>query len=214
MRRVLALFLLLAVTLFFCGVAIGEGEEGDWDIDADIVDEWPDDDEWPEAEADEESDWTDDGEDNAFGDSSDPQNVWLAAMEVYSWFTIQPLDVDMDAPNADGTRWKVLDDRFTTMESLKDIAHFYFCDVIVDELMSYGLYEEIDGELYATDEGRAMDDSMLDADVMIAEQTNELLVLDVTVQYTDASEQESETFTFIREMIDGDWQFTAFPFYW
>lgn len=219
MKRSLALILLLAVALFFGASAIGEEEFDGWDDAAEVVEEWPEEGDWTDDDFADEDEPADDAQwedENAFGDDSDPQNVWLAAMEVYSWFTIQPLDVDPEAPNADGTKWKVLDERFPTMEALEDIAHFYFCDVIVDELLSYELYEEIDGVLYATDEGRAVDDTMTDADVMISERTDTKHVLEVTVQYAepDADGQESETFTFIREMVDGDWQYTAFPFYW
>ncbi len=150
--------------------------------------------------------------------NEDDQEDLLAAMEVYSWFALMPLDYDEGFPNADETKWRVLDERFNTPELMKDMLSFYFADEIVDELWnsSTNPYETIDGYLYTDGEGREMDDNLGETFIDVTNKTDDTINLTATVQYVEPTEdgKTEESFDYVRKLIDGEWKYTEFPFFW
>ena len=155
-------------------------------------------------------------EDADIWDDEDNQveDTLMSAMEVYSWFVLYPLDVDYDKPNAAGDRYQVLDERFNTMDALRDMVSQYFSDDIVEDLFSMGVYTEEDGYLYTTDEGRQMDVHIGETEFELTEETGEEKVYTVTVNYWGEEDNPVEVLTYVQQLIDGQWKFTQFPFYW
>ena len=142
------------------------------------------------------------------------EDTLMSAMEVYSWFVLYPLDVDYDKPNAAGDRYQVLDERFNTMDALRDMVSQYFSDDIVEDLFSMGVYTEEDGYLYTTDEGRQMDVHIGETEFELTEETDQEKVYTVTVNYWGEEDNPVEVLTYVQQLIDGQWKFTQFPFYW
>ncbi len=212
-----------------------------YDVDNDLDEDYPvdeveaeDDDEWlyaddEDAELDYDSEYGDedsyDAELAAEDDGApitqvdeDDQEDLLGAMEVYSWFALMPLDYDEDEPNADETKWRVLDERFNTPELMKDMLAFYFSDEIVNELWnsSTNPYEVIDGYLYTDGEGREMDENIGETGIEVTNKTDDTIKLTATVQYEEPTEdgKTEEGFEYVRKLIDGEWRYTEFPFFW
>lgn len=139
------------------------------------------------------------------------------AMEVYSWFAMQPLDIDEAFPSPDGALYRVLDERFNTPELMKNMLSFYFSDEIVSELWNSSVnpYVEIDGFLYTDGEGRDIDPNIGEVSVEVAEKTDDLIKLTATIEYLEPEDGKSaETFEYERRFLDGEWKYTVFPFYW
>lgn len=157
-----------------------------------------------------------DGEDAEFLDEEDMvEDTLLSAMEVYSWFVLQPLDVDPDKPDETGEYYQVLDERFNTMALLREYVATYFSDEIVDTLFAMNVYKEIDGFLYTTTEGRNIDENIGETEFTVVDETSNRITYEVSVNYwkEDGSIQ-NEVFTYVRELIGDTWRFTTFPFFW
>lgn len=221
MKKLWILLLALATALALCAGALAEvAPQATPDSqDVEDVEEWLFD----------EDAWEDDGEAgldlSVFDELEDEGDVWLdeedtvedtllAAMEVYSWFVLYPLDVDYDKPNAAGDRYQVLDERFNTMALLRDFVGEYFSDELVEELFAMGVYTQENGYLYTTDEGRQIDEHIGETEFEVTEETEDRVVYTVTVNYWGGDTPEEEVFTYVRQLIDGQWKFTEFPFYW
>jgi hypothetical protein len=146
-----------------------------------------------------------------------PYELIMEAMEVYSWFAMEPLDVNLSAP-ADGrvSCYLVLDERYQTFDALNEKALGYFSEKITSLLWSFDTYTIIDGLLYAdAAEGRGINEEVADMSFEIVTETDNLIVYEATVYYlSDEDEPVSETFEFTRELIDDQWVFTTFPFFW
>ena len=103
--------------------------------------------------------------------------------------------MDYDKPNAAGDRYQVLDERFNTMDALRDMVSQYFSDDIVEDLFSMGVYTEEDGYLYTTDEGRQMDVHIGETEFELTEETGEEKVYTVTVNYWGEEDNSVEVLT-------------------
>lgn len=226
MKKLLAMLLTLALMLALAlPLALAEGE----DAVTDGTEEWAEDEAWDgEEEVDDEDGLTE--QDYAIDDDSDAdlvdidslssvqQDDWEGAMEVYSWFAMEPLDVDESRPDTSGTMWRVLDERFDTKAKMMDMLSSYFSGEIVDSLWGSEVnpYTEIDGYLFTDGEGRSMDERIGEYSIDVARSTDEKVELNVTVYYTDAGEdgQTQESFHYTRELQGGQWKYTEFPFFW
>ncbi len=159
-----------------------------------------------------------DGVEPSDGLETEDEDDLLGAMEVYSWFALEPLDVDESLPSPDGTMWRVLDDRFNTKELLLDMLHFYFSEEIVNELWnsSTNPYTEINGYLYTTGEGREMDERIGETEVSVLSKTDSKVELNVLVHYLEPDEYGTtdESFHYTRELKNDEWQYSEFPFFW
>lgn len=149
-------------------------------------------------------------------ESADPQGDIDEALEVYSWFAMSPLDVDTDVPDESGEYFLVLDDRYCIYNDMDAFIRTYFSDEIATSLWGWETYKNVGGLLYARDEiGRRVDENIMDINCEITEQTDEKMVYEVKVDYLTTDEQPlSETYEFVRELIDGNWIYTSFVFYW
>ena len=148
--------------------------------------------------------------------SETPEEIILSAMEVYSWFTISPLDVDPELAGGDGSVWRVADEALCSEEVMLRLLDFIFCPEIVGNLMTYGPYTAIDGLLYSVSGGRSVDPRICGVRYEETFADEEKKVYTVTVSYRDeeGNELEPDVLEFVREKIDGQWLFTAFPFFW
>ena len=148
--------------------------------------------------------------------SETPEEMILSAMEVYSWFTISPLDVDPELAGGDGSVWRVADEALCSEDVMMRLLDFIFCPEIVEDLMAYGPYTVIDGMLYSVAGGRSIDPRIYDVKYEATYSDEEKSVYTVTVCYRDetGAELEPDVLEFVREKIDGQWLFTAFPFFW
>ena len=145
-----------------------------------------------------------------------PEEVVTAAMEVYSWFAMQPLDIDPYQPDSDGLRFRVLDERLNTLEGLYTAVRAVFSEEITQELLSSGVYYEEDGYLYAAEDGRAMDPTIAYVEYVATPEGDDKVLYTAAVFY---SEEEGvitsiNEYTSVREKIDGEWVFTDFWFFW
>lgn len=220
MNKFFATLLALALIFTLCAGALAEAvPQATPDTqDVDEADEWLYEEDAQLAEEDFDPNLFDDvaQEDADIWDDEDNQveDTLMSAMEVYSWFVLYPLDVDYDKPNAAGDRYQVLDERFNTMDALRDMVSQYFSDDIVEDLFSMGVYTEEDGYLYTTDEGRQMDVHIGETEFELTEETDQEKVYTVTVNYWGEEDNPVEVLTYVQQLIDGQWKFTQFPFYW
>lgn len=222
MKKLLSIALILCLLL--TGIAALAEQEGAQEQDAqEQDDQWENDaDEWLFEEDDAAYDDEDDVDlsefdeiegDELFDEQDEVEETLLGAMEVYSWFVLQPLDVDMEKPSADGSRYQVLDERFNTMDALRSFVSGYFSDALTDELFAMNVYTEENGYLYTTVSGRNIDESIGETEFEVTEETADRIVYTVGVHYWDEG-KEMEQFTYERQLIDGMWKFTVFPFFW
>ncbi len=146
------------------------------------------------------------------------QNEILPAMEVYSWFTISPLDVNGDVPSPEGGKYRVLDDELVSKAAMQSLLHRYFSDELAQSLWTWDSYDAVDGLLYGYYPGESPLERDIDPD--ISEVSYELtLSTDTARIYTASvyclSSEEPLLFEFIQEPTeDGRWVFTQFPFFW
>ncbi len=155
-------------------------------------------------------------EDFILPEDAGPEEIMSAALEIYSWFAMGTLDVDPFAPSADGTLFRVYDERLNTKAKLSSILHAYFSDEICRELLSSGVYREEDGYLYSGIDSREINPAIAETQYYISYEDGETQHITAAVFY---SEEEGvitsmEEYTFLREKIDGKWLFTDFWFFW
>ena len=156
----------------------------------------------------------------AQADGSDARDDILAAMEVYSWFVISPLDVDEELLSPDGSMCLVLDDSLHHTQIVQRYLDYYFCSEISQSLWAWGNYADIDGLLYGYPYeqcgfARPIDPNISEVDYELTSETDEEKIYTVTVHYLSSGDSDrSEALTFVRENIDGQWVFTQFPFFW
>lgn len=175
----------------------------------------------------EDDDDTDEDELGAFADIDGSDSVddffdsdeddLMGSMEVYSWFAMEPLDVDESLPDSSGKMHRVLDERFNTKEAMMNLLHFYFSDEIVNELWNSKTnpYTEIDGFLYTAGEGRSIDERIGETEFAVVSKTDNKIEIDVLVHYIEPDDGKTEdTFHYVRELINGEWKYTQFPFFW
>ncbi len=145
-----------------------------------------------------------------------PEEIITSAMEVYSWFTICPLDVDPELPGEDGY-YRVADDDLCREEAMMALLSGTFSEEIIASLMEYGVYAAEDGVLYDRGGGRAVDPSISEVEYEEISAEEKKTVYRVTVHYLGEGEREDavpEEFEFVREFVDDQWVFTEFPFFW
>lgn len=146
------------------------------------------------------------------------QDVIVPAMEVYSWFTISPLDVNGDVPSASGDKYRVLDDDLVVYENMLAVLQSCFSEELIEEIWAWGSYETVNGQLYGYYPGESPLERSIDPD--ISEVSYELVLETDTARIYTAtvyclSLDEPLLFEFIQEPTeDGHWVFTQFPFFW
>lgn len=156
--------------------------------------------------------------DYAFPDiyEEEPEDIILPAMEMYSWFTISPLDVDPEMPGGDGSVFRVADEMLCSYDTMMRLLDFTFSPELVEEMFAYGRYTVIDGCLYGTAGGRGVDPLISEVIYEETQRSAEKIVYTVTVNYYGEGENamEPHVLEFVREQINGLWVFTHFPFFW
>ncbi len=141
----------------------------------------------------------------------------LSAMEVYAWFVMSPLDVDENVPSPDGETYLVLDETLSQVSLMQERLDEYFSADISEALWAWGTYQDVNGWLYGvmpqdSPIARPIDPDVADAEFWLSEESETRRVYAATVYRL--SQDEPETLRFVREFIDGRWQFTEFPFFW
>ena len=149
-------------------------------------------------------------------EAQSPQEIITSAMEMYSWFTISPLDVDPELTGGDGSVCRVADELLCDYGTVMRLLDFTFSPEIVRSLMEYNTYQVIDGQLYGVGGGRGIDERISEVFYEETEKSAERIVYTVTVYYVGVQEDEAacETYEFVREPVGGLWVFTQFPFFW
>jgi hypothetical protein len=146
-----------------------------------------------------------------------PEDIIVAAMELYSWFTISPLDVDPDLISADGFLYRVADEELCRNEVIMQLLSDTFSAQIIEEMMMYEVYTVIDGMLYTTaGGGRGIDQNISFVEYEETYSDEQKIVYRVVVHYHGEAEfyMLPDEFEFIREKIDDKWLFTQFIFFW
>ena len=145
-----------------------------------------------------------------------PEDIILSAMEIYSWFTISPLDVDWELPGGDGSVWRVADEVLCDYDTMMRLLDFSFSQEVVAEMLAFETYTVIDGCLYGTAAGRPVDPLISEVIYEETERSEERIVYTVTVNYLGEGETaiEPHVLEFVREPVNGLWVFTQFPFFW
>ncbi|MBQ4084986.1 MAG: hypothetical protein IJC54_00245 [Clostridia bacterium] len=150
-------------------------------------------------------------------DLQTPEQICTAAMEVYSWFALSPLDTDPSLPDSTGLRFRVFDDRLQTADQLRAVVREYFSEEITEMLMGSGVYAEEDGYLYTVPgAGRPIDEAIVSTEYYLFEETDSARTYHAAVFYADETGEIStlEEYTLLMEKIDGKWVFTSFWFFW
>jgi len=150
----------------------------------------------------------------AFGET--PEEIILSAMEIFSWFTIWPLDVDPELCAEDGSVWRVADETLCNNETMMGLLNDTFSEEIVDEMLAYEVYTVINGMLYGTSGGRPIDPNISWVEYEETYSDEFEIIYTATVHYYGEGENgvEPDVFEFIRQQIDEKWVFTQFPFFW
>lgn len=150
------------------------------------------------------------------GDQNTPEEIITSAMEIYSWFTISPLDVDPELPGGEGGVWQVADELLRDYGTVMRLLDFNFSPEIVEGLMEYEVYTVIDGVLYGTGGGRGVDARISEVTYEETYAGDDRIVYTVTVYYVGVADGEKncEVLEFVREPVNGLWVFTQFPFFW
>lgn len=147
-----------------------------------------------------------------------PEELCKTAMEMYAWFALSPLDVDMSIPDSSLCRFRVYDERYDTKAEMESALRGTFSEEITQMLLSSGVYAEEDGYLYtAPPQRREIDPSIAATEYYLAEQTDTTQTYIAAVFYTDGASEEIidlEEYTLFREKIDDVWVFTEFWFFW
>lgn len=105
--------------------------------------------------------------------------------------------------------YRVADPHFDTMQKLQDYVSGYFSDSITQQLLSTGIFTEVDGRLYALDVGMQTPQKG-DMHVQITEKTDSSEHYVLTV----GSGEKAKTYDFVYEkQSDGKWVFTRFQGY-
>lgn len=146
-----------------------------------------------------------------------PEDIIVAAMELYSWFTISPLDVDPDLISPDGYLYRVADEELCLNEVISALLAEHFSEEVISEIMLYEVYTVIDGMLYTTaGGGRGMDENISSVKYEETYRDEEKIIYTVTVSYYGEAEfyMLPDEFEFIREKINDRWVFTQFTFFW
>ncbi len=141
----------------------------------------------------------------------------LDAMEVYSWFVMNPLEVDTNAPAQEDGVYPVLDETLGSTEGMQARLDEYFSTEISQSLWAWGTYHDIDGWLFGrtletSPLARPIDPDISDAFFELTEETEKKRVYTVTVCYLSADEPVK--LEFVSELVAGKWIFTEFPFFW
>lgn len=156
-------------------------------------------------------------DDTAFiSDQESADELILSAMEIYSWFTISPLDVDPELTSEDGSMARVADESLCIASTMQRLLDFTFSQEIIQELMAYETYTVIDGILYGSGGGRGIDPNISEVEYAQTFTDEGRVEYTVTVHYLGEGENgvAPENLLFVREEIDGLWLFTRFPFFW
>ncbi len=146
-----------------------------------------------------------------------PEDIIVAALEVYSWFTISPLDVDTGLMLADGSGYRVADESLCSYDVVISLLKTMFSDEIITGMFDFGMYTVLDGMLFTTvGGGRGIDEniSYVEYEEVLCEEAK--IVYNVTVHYYGEGENGivPDVFEFVRELIDEQWVFTQFVFFW
>lgn len=109
--------------------------------------------------------------------------------------------------------YRVADPHFDTMAKLEKYVSGYFSETITKQLLSTGIFTEIDGKLYALDVGmQSSQKGEMHVEVTEKTDTSEHYVL--TVKSKDAKDKTEKTYDFDYEkQKNGKWVFTRFQGY-
>jgi len=144
------------------------------------------------------------------------EEIIVSAMEIYSWFTISPLDVDYELAGDDGSVYRVADEVLCREDALMGMVALTFAPVVIEDMLSYQVYTVIDGMLYTVPGGRGMDENIEWVEYQESYADEQKIIYTVTVHYFGEKDWDigPDVFEFVREYQDGLWLFTEFPFFW
>ena len=148
-------------------------------------------------------------------ETASPNDI-LAAMEVYKWFVMEPLEVDESVPSPDGTMYLVKDETLRQASAMQLRLDTFFSTEISQSLWAWGAYQNVDGLLYgyrAEDSplARPVDPSIVEIAYKVVSQTYKKRVYNAILYDTADG---STVYEFVSEYIGGRWIFTEFPFIW
>ena len=148
-------------------------------------------------------------------DVKTPAQIITEAMEVYSWFTISPLDVDPELPGTEAV-FRVADETLCDYDTVMGLLEDNFSTEIIEGMLAYEVYTVIDGVLYGDGVGRGIDPNISDVEYEEISADDQRIVYQVTVHYVGEGENGivPDVFEFVREWIDNKWVFTQFTFFW
>lgn len=144
-----------------------------------------------------------------------PDEIITSAMEIYSWFTISPLDVDVELPGGEGF-YRVADETLCRYDTLMGMLQEHFSPEIIDGILAYKVYTFIDGIAYGDGQGRGIDPNISDVEYEEISSDEQKTVYRATVHYLGEGENGivPDVFEFVRERIGDKWVFTQFTFFW
>lgn len=136
------------------------------------------------------------------------------ALEAWGWFNGAPLKTAADARTAEdgGTWYPVEDSRFSTVLDLRMYLKGIFSDEIAEELLSLGIYRDLDGALCCAQNTGAAP-ALTGVSVQVERESGVKLIcrLEGTLTWSDGSRPaEAVSAAFPYEKVGERWVFTEF----
>ena len=157
--------------------------------------------------------------DDAFGEYVRQPEVeariqFTRALEAWGWFNGAPPETTADARKAeDGSAWyPVKDSRFSTVLDLRMYLKGIFSDEIAEELLSLGIYRDLDGALCCAQNTGAAP-ALTGVSVQVERESGVKLIcrLEGTLTWSDGSRPaEAVSAAFPYEKVGERWVFTEF----
>lgn len=140
------------------------------------------------------------------------------AVSIYGWFELSPLEDTGESVTVDGTVYRRVE--YPGVESLDDLRtclRSVFSEEVTERLLSDGgtavRYQEIDGVLYVTGQGRSRDSGKGSSSVQTEQREDGVYSVNVAVELLDgdgATVSGLECWAFPYAFVNGRWVFTDF----
>lgn len=147
------------------------------------------------------------------------KNAYQQAVEAYSWFdlTTMPLDESIEIEYNGTIYMKVNHNSIQSLSDLEIYSHSLFSDEIVDSLLKYNRYADIDGVLYAMPADRGSNIYAGDQLHEIIRESDRKIIYKVSVDILDDDLEkvvDKEVYSFAYEFSKDKWIFTNFSLVW
>jgi hypothetical protein len=141
--------------------------------------------------------------------------AYQQAVEAYSWFdlTTMPIAENSEIEYNGNIYYKVNHSSIKSLSDLETYLHSLFSDNIVDTLLKYDRYVDIDGVLYAIPADRGTNIFAGEEHHEIINESDKRIIYKVSVDILDETLEkvvDKEVYSFNYELLKDKWVFTNF----